>query len=47
VVAATAGTPGNNSNNVRPSLIRITIELTDANSRLPDGQRIEYVFQLR
>jgi hypothetical protein len=50
-VAATLTPPApavaGNPNNVRPSLIRITIELSDANGRLPDGQRIEYVFNLK
>jgi hypothetical protein len=42
-VAARTGDP----NNVRPSLIRITIELSDPNGRLTDGQRMEFVFRLK
>lgn len=32
---------------VRPTLIRITLELIDANGRLPDGQRIEFVYAMK
>ena len=41
--AASAGSP----NNVRPSLIRITMEVVDANGRLTDGQRIEFIFPIK
>jgi prepilin-type N-terminal cleavage/methylation domain-containing protein len=43
VPAAVAGAPYN----IRPSLIRITMELMDSNGRLADGQRIELVFRLK
>ena len=50
-VAATAtnpiSTPATGAYNVRPSLVRITIELIDANGRLDDGQRIEFIFKLK
>ena len=40
-----ASTPGH-PNYCRPSLVRITIELIDANGRLQEGQRIEFIFKL-
>jgi hypothetical protein len=40
------GTPGDPSY-IRPSLIRITMELIDPNGRLEDGQRIELVFRMK
>jgi hypothetical protein len=43
VVASAQGNP----NNVRPSLIRITIELNDPNGRLEVGQRMEFVFRMK
>jgi prepilin-type N-terminal cleavage/methylation domain-containing protein len=42
----TTAAPGA-GNNVRPSLIRITMQLLDANGRLTEGPRIEYVFRLK
>ena len=45
-VEGTPGTAGD-INNVRPSLIRITIQLVDPNGRLPDGQRIELIYPIK
>jgi prepilin-type N-terminal cleavage/methylation domain-containing protein len=39
------GKPGD-ANSVRPSLIRITMQLIDANGRLADGPSVEYVFPI-
>jgi hypothetical protein len=44
--APTQGGAGDYSR-VRPSLIRITMDLVDPNGRLPEGQRIELVFPLK
>jgi prepilin-type N-terminal cleavage/methylation domain-containing protein len=46
VTPPTAAVPGN-SNNVRPSLIRFTLEVTDANGRMEEGQRMEFVFRVK
>ena len=45
-VGAGPSTPGDPTF-IRPSLIRITMELMDPNGRLADGQRIELVFRLK
>jgi hypothetical protein len=42
----TAGTPGD-WQYVRPSYIRITIEILDPNGRLNDGQRIELIYPIK
>ena len=45
-IAGIPSTPGDPTR-IRPKLIRITVELIDANGRLQDGQRIEYLFSLK
>jgi len=49
-VEATATTPVSTPGDpsyIRPSLIRITMELIDPNGRLEEGQRIELVFRMK
>ena len=44
--AGTAGTQGD-WQYVRPSYIRITVEISDPNGRLNDGQRIELIYPIK